>query len=251
MAEIFTAVLSCVYMEKRLQMKKYTRMIRRRIQLLFGREINIKPTINLPVEFHGTEYGGWAIRKDSLNAQSQVISVGVGEDASFDLSLISKYGCTVHAFDPTPKSAAWVHQNITDKNFVFEPYALADKDGYLKLFLPKNTEHVSASCQLSSHVSAEFFDAPCLRLSSLLKRLSFSRIDVLKIDIEGAEYAVINDVISSGSISSIDQLLVEFHHYFTGFSVRDTRDVISKLSKAGFDIAWVSAIGHEVLFVRS
>jgi len=36
-------------------------------------------------------------------ATAVVYSLGIGEDISFDLALIEKYGARVHAFDPTPK----------------------------------------------------------------------------------------------------------------------------------------------------
>ena len=206
------------------------------------------PSLHVPTEFHGTAYGGWAVLKDSLNQTSRVVSVGVGEDASFDLSLISKYGCAVHAFDPTPKSVDWVRQHISEPLFCFQPLALGDIDGTLRLFLPKNTSHVSASCRRNEHTKVDYFDAPCVRLTTLLDKLSLNYVDLLKIDIEGAEYGVIRDSIESGVISLINQFLVEFHHHFTGFTVAETKNAVADLAVAGLHAAWVSSSGHEVLF---
>ncbi len=218
---------------------------------MLGRETNLVPELQVETEFHGSAYGGWAIRRDSLTEGSRVISVGVGEDVSFDLSLIEKYRCQIHAFDPTPKSVDWVRRNVSQPNFHFEPIALGDKDGPLRLFLPKNPGHVSASCRESAHVQSVFFDAPCLRLSSMLHKLGWDTVDILKMDIEGAEYAVIDDLVTSRLAGTIDQLLIEFHDHFSSFSAADTKKAVAALEKHGLVIAWVSESGHEVLFVRN
>lgn len=52
------------------------------------------------VERIGSEYGGWVVPRGSVSRSSICYCVGVGEDVSFDLGLISQFGCAVHAFDP-------------------------------------------------------------------------------------------------------------------------------------------------------
>jgi FkbM family methyltransferase len=232
-------------------MKTLLRLLKRHVAVLLGRELRLRPRIRLDTEFHGSSYGGWAIKRDSLSDRSHVISVGVGEDASFDLSLISKYRCRILALDPTPKAVEWVHTNISSPFFQFEPLALSAADGKLKLYLPKNTAHVSASMTQSDHNQDTFFEAPCVRVSTLLGQFAYSRVDVFKMDIEGAEYGVIRDMITSGACDLVEQLLVEFHHHFSGFSVRDTKEAIAGLAQTGLQIAWVSSSGHEVLFARA
>ena len=52
-------------------------------------------------ERHGGLDAGWFIPAGMFDAHSVVYSGGLGEDASFDLDLISRYSCQVWAFDPT------------------------------------------------------------------------------------------------------------------------------------------------------
>jgi len=231
-------------------MKTILKALRQHVNIFLGREVRLSPRIRVDLEFHGSSYGGWAIRKDSLNNRSCVISAGVGEDASFDLSLIEKYCCRVVALDPTPKAVTWVRRNISSPLFQFRPLALSDSDGQIKLFLPRNTAHVSASLKKSAHNQDVFVEVPCVRFSTLLEMLDCSRVDVLKMDIEGAEYAVIKDMIGSGACDAVEQLLVEFHHYFSAFCVGDTKEAVADLRQVGLNIAWVSRSGHEVLFTR-
>lgn len=232
-------------------LRKTYRRLKLRIKALFGRDVAVRLANKPPMELHGNpSYGAWSILKDSLNKDSIVISIGIGKDTSFDLSIIEKYGCKVYAFDPTPASIAWVRENIRNPLFIFEPIAIASYDGTLRLWQPSRKGRVSASFAEGKNTSKEYFDAPALRFSSILKKINHNRINVLKMDIEGAEYSVIKDIIASKMLVCVDQLLLEFHHHFSSFSPADTKEIIKMLANEGFFPVWVSEIGHEVVFIR-
>ena len=55
------------------------------------------------------------------------------------------------------------------------------------------------------------------RVATLMRDLGHERLDVLKMDIEGAEYEVVADVLASGI--DIGQLLIEFHHRFSNVGI--------------------------------
>lgn len=205
--------------------------------------------INVAVEFHGTEYGGFGILRDSLTAESIVVSCGIGEDASFDLALIRKYGCRIQAFDPTPKSIAWVANNIADPRFEMHPSAVAAADGMLRLFLPKATEHVSASLTAGSHTRSEFIDVPALSLRTIFR--GCGRPDLLKMDIEGAEYSALASLFDGTPELWPRQMALEFHHFYPEIGLQRTRDAIAMIRSRGYQLAWVSPSHHELLFVRS
>jgi FkbM family methyltransferase len=233
------------------RVKQALRSIRRRWLALLGKELTFRPEVALATEFHGTAYGGWAILANSLTAESVVLSFGVGEDASFDLSLIQKYRCDVHAFDPTPKSIAWVRAAIRDEHFRFLPIALSHSDEQLRLYLPKRADYVSASVTPGLSRSGDVIDVPARRLLTLAGELGLSRIDLLKMDIEGAEYGVIADLPHTPERLLPRQLLVEFHHFFPEIGVLATRKAIAALRSQRYRIAWVSPSHHELLFVRT
>jgi FkbM family methyltransferase len=48
-----------------------------------------------------------------------------------------------------------------------------------------------------------------VRLSRFIDR----RIDLLKLDVEGAEFAVLSDLIASNTLAMIDQMIIEYHHH--------------------------------------
>jgi hypothetical protein len=78
--------------------------------------------------------------------------------------------------------------------------------------------------------------------------LGHDKIDLLKMDIEGAEYSVLADLLASHI--RVDQLLVEFHHRFPEVGVNKTKGAIKALNAAGYRIFSVSPSGEEFGFLR-
>ena len=90
-------------------------------------------------------------------------------------------------------------------------------------------------------------EVPAFCLSSVAEMLGHTQIDLLKIDIEGAEYEVLEGLLESPIKPG--QLLVEFHHRFPGTGVERTAGIIGKLQKAGYKIFAISETGREVSFL--
>ena len=200
-------------------------------------------------EHHGSDYGGWILCPTALDQDSVVYSLGVGDDISFDLSVIERYGATVYAFDATPKSVQWVHAQQLPGQFRFYEYAVLDHDGTATFYPPDNPDWVSYTvCPNQFATANRAVVVATRRLSSLMKQLGHTRIDVLKMDIEGSEYQVIDDMLRCGI--EVRQLLVEFHHRFTGIGMARTKRTIKALARHGYKIFAVSGSGDEVSFIR-
>jgi len=75
--------------------------------------------------------------------------------------------------------------------------------------------------------SENAIEVPAYCISSVASRLGRSRIDLLKMDIEGAEYEVLEGLLDSPI--KPNQLLVEFHHRFPAIGLEKTVDMISLL----------------------
>jgi hypothetical protein len=79
----------------------------------------------------GNQYGGWVVSRSLLiySAQPIVLSFGIGDDITFDLEMIRRYGAHVFAFDPTPKAIQWIAQQRVPSSMTVSPVGLADFDG--------------------------------------------------------------------------------------------------------------------------
>jgi FkbM family methyltransferase len=201
----------------------------------------------------GSKYGGWGIDARGLGPQTRLVSFGLGEDVTFETALIERFGCRVAGFDPTPRAMAHVRAHADGERFVAHPLALADHDGTLTFTLPP----ASVADQFSASAFARYggdahrrLEVPCATLASVRERFDLGHIDVLKMDVEGAEYGVIEQATRLRWLDGIDQVLVEFHHFLPGLEAAHTRRAIAQLQAAGYRIAWIGRTNHEYLFVR-
>lgn len=145
-----------------------------------------------PTERHGSPYGGWVIDPSTVNDESIIYSFGIGDDISFDLSLIKEFNCQIFAFDPTPKSIAWIESQNLPPQFHFFTYGIAGYDGRALFHPPPVDNHVSYSVINNSQNPSQSVEAAVFRLETIMEMLGHSRVDILKMDIEGAEYDVID-----------------------------------------------------------
>ncbi|MGK0366699.1 MAG: FkbM family methyltransferase [Saprospiraceae bacterium] len=119
--------------------------------------------------------------------------------------------CSILAFEPNPDAFHLLQKNVKDnqlENVQLENKALSDEEGTLTLFLNENKGSLVASMRMDRGGN-ESVSIPSKKLSAVLKK---ERFDLLKMDIEGAEVKVIHDLVSTNTLSQIDQYLVEYHH---------------------------------------
>jgi FkbM family methyltransferase len=220
---------------------------KRAARILAGRDVYVCKQHDCNVVYLGNVGTSWPVCPEALLDQPLVYSFGVGEDVSFDLELIRRFHATIHAFDPTPRSVAWVASQQLPANFHFHPCGIAGYDGTCSFLPPANPAHVSHTMvpRASAGPSCEL---PVKRMQTFLSELRHARIDLLKMDIEGAEYAVIEDLIASGIL--VKQLLVEFHHRWKEIGPSKTKQAIRNLNAAGYEIFAVSPSGEEYGFVN-
>ncbi len=220
-----------------------TRRFRNNIKILvkkiLGRGYYPRIEYKCKTVFLGSDYGGWEVATGFIHRSSIVYSLGVGEDVSFDLGLIEAYGLDVYAFDPTPKSFEWVSKQKFPLNFKFSSFGVADFDGNASFLPPDNPAFVSYKISTDDERGIEVATLPVKRLATLMKERGHAQIDLLKMDIEGAEYSVIDDMKKSGIYPK--QILVEFHHRWFQIGVDKTKRAILILNEMGYKLFYTSA----------
>lgn len=153
--------------------------------------------------------GAWIVPLSRLGPKSICYCAGVGEDISFDLALIERRGCDVYAFDPTPRAIEHVRRIVGGKHpkYHFVSIGIWHRDERVRFYAPRNPTDVSHSA-LNLQRTEKFFEANCKSLPSIMHDLGHDSLDLLKLDIEGAEHLVIESILAEGI--AVGTLCVEF-----------------------------------------
>lgn len=234
---------------------------------------NITPLKNLITI--GSKVHGYHIPSNFLNNKSICYCVGAGDDISFDTELVVRFGAKVFIFDPSPEGinhftklkkatleGQKMHTGTSDPSFIYQinskqlseityiEIGVFDRKDVLKFYKPSISNYESHSIVLFKD-SKDVMEMPVDKLSNLMKKLNHASIDVLKLEIEGAEYAVINSIIEDKIDVKI--ILVEFDEVFHAkdrqfmFRIKEYSD---KLVAAGYHLTH-STLYYKRLFVRN
>jgi FkbM family methyltransferase len=174
----------------------------------------------------------WTFCPAGLHSKSVVFSGGVGNDLSFEHELVKEIGCNIILFDPTPTGVRTMERPENRiPQFKFMPVGLAGSCGSLRLSPPMHAEEGS----WFSSSASEGLEVPVVDFATMLAQNHQEHADLLKIDIEGAEYGVIEHILRKGL--SVRQLLVEYHDGLIP-GIRRTRSLRSmfKLMAGGYTI---------------
>jgi FkbM family methyltransferase len=138
------------------------------------------------VKLLGDEGTGWVIHADP---QPQTCyCAGVGHDISFDVELAKRTKQPVLVFDPSPIGISTMSR-IDSPNIKFFPVGLSADADVVEFSLPENPGEGSYSI---SRDDVEKVSFECWDLRRIMELNGDSEIDLLKMDIEGFEYDIID-----------------------------------------------------------
>jgi len=222
----------------------------RKLLLFFsGYHQDVKVQIKKEKIWCGNNYGGFFIHPQGLNSESIIYSFGIGTDISFDIDIYTRYQPHIYMFDPTPASIDWIKGKSLPQKMKFYDFGIAKKTSDAFFYLPKNPEHISGSILKHANVDTlRKVKVPLKSFKDICQQLGHKHINVLKIDIEGAEYDVIESIIKADI--NIDQILLEFHSRFFEKGNIKTKHAIKLLNAYGYFIFAVSDSFEEVSFIK-
>lgn len=232
----------------------------------------------------GTVYGSWTIPDNFLTEDSICYFAGAGEDLSFDAMVSSTYHSKIYIIDPTPR--AYTHFKELEKalvnsqsfpinnnpdeiyqlslqdfrNFHFVPKGLWRDRGNVRFYAPKDSKHVSHSL-VNLQKTDSYLEVEVLTVKDLMDELGHNQVDILKIDIEGAEYAVIESIVKQKP--QIKVLCIEFdevHQPLDKHFMKRINEAALSLQKNGFvpvhstqnlNLTMIEKTCYESLFSKS
>ncbi len=158
----------------------------------------------------------------SLDKDSKVMDIGAFE-GDFAKGIIKKYGCWVHSYEPVPA----FYENIassrhSDKHIVHN-FGLSGKAEVKQISL--NSDASSANISINKqHVDCKFEDILC-------ELDKFDSVDLIKINIEGDEFPLLERLIESEeNLKKVKNIQVQFHDFIDNCEER-RKYIVKKLSK--------------------
>jgi len=213
----------------------------------------------LPRGYHrlGTRYGGWWVDASAVSPKPLLIDCGLGEDISFPVTFLERFGGLVIGVEPNPRSLAYCREHCPPAMEI-RAQAFWHQTGLTLTFhlpraqdlLPKGADGVSGSLE-SSHeyvAGGERLSVSTTTMADILAEAGRDECDVLKLDIEGAEYEVLAELCRTGEIRRARQVLIEFHHRVTHHTIEETNAAVCSLTNAGFRLIHVEGRNH--IFLR-
>jgi FkbM family methyltransferase len=151
--------------------------------------------------------GGNEMRyKYALDEKSVVVDVG-GYVGEFTSEINNRYGCEIYVIEPVKEFSNFLHNRFLRFNNI-ESHNVA-------LCAGKRSGVISISKDASS-IHQDFGvkqDIQCLGFSDFLAKVDVDFVDLIKINIEGEEYNLLDDMCVSGDVLKCDNIQVQFHDF--------------------------------------
>lgn len=138
---------------------------------------------------------------DGLDQNSLVVDLG-GYKGEWAQKIFDQYGCSIEIYEPAPEFAQEARKrfekHLNSKITVVE-CAIGSSDDRANLIM----DGLATSIQKS-----ELGQTQVLAVENIL---SNRKVDLLKMNIEGAEYEVFESLFSSNTITNVNSIFVQFH----------------------------------------
>ena len=175
----------------------------------------------------GDKDSGWVI---CVNPPPVVAyCAGVGQAMTFEVELAKMTRQPVLVFDPSPTGIETA-EKTEKQNLLFFPIGLAASAGVLQFSVPADPDEGSYSM---TQGDLEVVSFECHDLATIMSRNGDSHIDLLKMDIEGFEFDIVNQFLDQNL--PVRQLCVEFHRWFRP---GETLRTIARLYRNGYRIIY-------------
>jgi FkbM family methyltransferase len=165
----------------------------------------------------------------ALGPESVIADLGAST-AGFSQEIVARFGSRCFAAEPLPDNFKHIaaHPRIT----AF-PVALSGTDGRIALSV-RNTFHTSASFgSYDSLPERDRIEVDSVTLEGFQRLAGAERFDLVKLDIEGAEFPLFSAA-RDETLRSIGQITVEFHDFLDPAREPEVQAIIRRLAGLGF-----------------
>lgn len=183
---------------------------------------------------------------ENLNSDSRVLDIG-GYRGDFAYEINQKFGCSVYVFEPHPVFFEIIKNRFKNNSKIkVYNFGLSDRTGTFEL-----SDADNSSSTLKEGTSSNFsIKCEFKEIHVVLDQLELKEIDLIKINIEGGEYDLLEHISSKGGLAVAKNYQIQFHNFVDDAKKR--RSLIQK--KLGlthkqdwcYDFVWESWVLKDV-----
>lgn len=141
-----------------------------------------------------------------LNKGSIVFDVG-GYVGDWTNDIYDKYGCQIHVFEPVPAFANKIKKRFADnKNIAVHQFGLSKNNSTERIHLDQNSSSIYKK-------DGDEIDMSLVKLGDFFSQNNIDHVDLMKINIEGGEYDLLEELIQSGLVKKVTNIQVQFHDF--------------------------------------
>lgn len=151
---------------------------------------------------------GYSTNKLSFLKEDSIIFDIGGYEGQWASDIYGMYSSNIHIFEPVPSFAENIQKRFQyNKKIKANSFGLSDKTQNSMISVNKDGSSIIKN--VGTQVEVKLVD-----IIEYIKQNNINKIDLMKINIEGGEYALLNRLIDTGYINNIGSILVQFHNFF-------------------------------------
>jgi FkbM family methyltransferase len=154
-----------------------------------------------------------------LTPESIVFDLG-SYDGDYCNRIFSKYLCNIHSFEPV-YDFYQKHKN-NHKGTIINNFALGAKNEEFTISVNDNSS--------SQFIEGEKITCKKIKFLDYIQLYNINKINLIKINIEGGEYEILNEIIKCGFTQNIDIFLIQFH-YLSNNPIIEREQIVKELLK--------------------
>jgi len=159
----------------------------------------------------------------NLNSQSIIFDIG-GYKGEWAKKIYNKYNCNIYIFEPVKFFFNDINKTFKDnKKIKIFNFGLSNKNKVIDMSIDNDSS--STNKDGANKTKAQFKS-----ISNFINRHKIQNIDLIKINIEGDEYDLLNNLIKNDLVKNIRNIQIQFHDFIPN-AKKEMHKIQKKLSK--------------------
>lgn len=175
--------------------------------------------------------------KEIMNEISKIdgsVFIDIGANIGIFPILLTKKFRTIIAIEPEPSNYKILVSNTTAlaNNITCMEVAISNSNSIMKFFLSGSLTH----SLIQDNTIQEFIEVETMTLESLLSKMNIESVDIVKVDVEGAEWMVLEG--AKNIMGQIRNWVIELHDWSR------EQEMTELLESYGYSCKWVGERKH-------